>query len=252
MTASSAGSQFGNQLGDKVALITGAGSGVGRATALALAMEGVWVGLLGRRSEPLAETARRIQSQSGIPATSRTTILPADVSDEEAVDDAIEQQVHDAGGLDILVHCAGVGIYGAVEGYSLADWQRTFDTNVTGLFLAARAVLPHLRARGGGSIVAISSGAGKHGYANRAAYSASKFAVHGFMESLAAEVGPAGIKCGTVVPGSILSDFGPSDVAAKRASGNRYLEPADVATLIVHLLQQPAHAWTQEVNLWPF
>lgn len=252
MTASPSGSQLRGRLDGKVALITGAGSGLGRATALALAAEGVSVGVLGRRAEPLAETAGLIQVQASNPIPGQTIVLPADVGDEQAVAGAVERLVEAAGGLDILVHCAGVGIYGPVEDYTLADWQQTFATNVTGLFLTARAVLAPMRARGGGAIIAISSGAGKRGYANRAAYSASKFAVLGFMESLAAEVGSSGIKCSTVVPGSILSDFGPSDVAAKQASGNHYLDPADVATLIVQLLQQPAHVWTQEVNLWPF
>lgn len=252
MTTSRPGSVARTQLEGQVALITGAGSGVGRAAALALASEGVAVGLLGRRSEPLDETARLIQARLDNPRSAQTTILPADVSDEPAVAQAVERLIDVAGGLDILIHCAGIGIYGPVESYSLADWRRTFETNVTGLFLTARAVLPAMRARGSGAIVALSSGAGKRGYAGRAAYSASKFAVLGFMESLAAEVGPAGIKCSTIVPGSILSDFGPNDIAAKQASGNHYLEPSDVATLIVQLLQQPARAWTQEVNLWPF
>lgn len=254
MTPSPSGSQARGRLDGKVALITGAGSGVGRATALALAAEGVSVGLLGRRAEPLAETAGLLQTQASNPlsVSGQAITLPADVGDEQAVTGAVERLVEAAGGLDYLIHCAGVGIYGPVEDYALADWRQTFATNVTGLFLSARAVLAPMQARGGGAIIAISSGAGKRGYANRAAYSASKFAVLGFMESLAAEVGPSGIKCSTVVPGSILSDFGPSDAAAKQASGNHYLDPADVATLIVQLLQQPAHAWTQEVNLWPF
>ena len=145
-----------------------------------------------------------------------------------------------------------VPFYGPVEHYSLTDWQQTFATNVTGLFLCARAVLPFLRRRGGGHIIAISSGAGRRGYANLAAYSASKFAVIGFMESLAEEVGPDGIKCSTILPGSILTDFGPSTRAEKRASGKKYLDPEDVADAIHYLLTQPDHAWAQQINLWPF
>lgn len=236
-----------SDLTGKVALVTGAGSGVGRATARRLARAGLAVGLLGRRAEPLHGLAAELQG-----AGQRAIALPADAADERAVQDAVARLAGALGGIDVLVYSAGIGRYGPVEGYGLADWERTFATNVTGLFLCARAVLPILRARGGGAIVAISSGAGKHGMANRAAYAASKFAVVGFMESLAEEVRQDGIKCSTVVPGSVLTNFGPQAVAEKRASGNRYLEPEDVAEAIAYLLGQSAHAWTQELNLWPF
>ncbi|MBX6341552.1 MAG: SDR family oxidoreductase [Thermomicrobiaceae bacterium] len=231
----------------KVALVTGAGSGVGRATSLRLAAEGVAVGLVGRRVEPLEETARQVAAAGG-----QSRVLPADVGDEEAVAALVRDLVQAFGRLDIVVYSAGVGLYGPVETYALADWQETFATNVTGLFLCARAALPHLRRRGGGHIVAISSGAGLRGYADLAAYSASKFAVLGFMQSLAEEVGPLGIKCTTVVPGSILTEFGPRSIAEKQASGRKYLQPDDVAETILHILGQPARAWTQEVHLWPF
>ena len=231
----------------RVALVTGAGSGVGRATALRLAREGMALGLLGRRREPLRALADEL-----VATGQRAVVLPADVADEQAVAAAVAQVVAELGGIDVLVHGAGVGLYGAVERYRLADWERTFATNVTGLFLCARAVLPVLRARGGGAIVAISSGAGKRGMAGRAAYAASKSAVLGFMESLAEEVHDDGIKCSTVVPGSVLTEFGPQTVRDKRASGRRYLEPEDVAEAIAYLLGQPERAWTQELNLWPF
>jgi 3-oxoacyl-[acyl-carrier protein] reductase len=106
----------------------------------------------------------------------------------------------------------------------------------------------------GGSIIAIGSGAGKQGYASLAAYSASKFGLLGFMQSLAAEVSADGIKVTTILPGSILTSFGGRSVEEKIANkGDRkYLQPEDVADAIVYLLGQPPHAWTQEMNLWPF
>ena len=113
-----------------------------------------------------------------------------------------------------------------------------------------------MRERGGGTIVAIASGAGRQGYPNLAAYTASKFGMIGFMQSLAAEVGPAGIKVSTVVPGSILTPFAGRSVeekqaAASRDPGKKYLAPEDVAEAVLFLLRQPARAWTQELNLWP-
>ncbi len=235
------------ELRGKVALVTGAGSGVGRATSLLLAREGASIGLLGRRLAPLEAVAREIHDLGG-----QALVLPADVSDERTVEQAVERINSEVGGLDFLINSAAVGLYGPVETYSLEDWRQTIATNATGVFLCCQAVLPLLRQRGGGQIITISSGAGKRGYANLAAYSTSKFAVMGFMESLAEEVGPLGIKCTTVVPGSILTDFGPRSTEQKLASGKKYLRPEDVADAVVQVLRQPAHVWTQEMNVWPF
>ena len=234
-------------LRNNVAFVTGAGSGVGRSVSLGLASLGVVTALCGRRPEPLDKVAAEIEAAGG-----RAIVLPVDIADEEAVEAAFDQLIQAAGGVDLLINCAGVGIYGNVEQYSLDDWRETLDTNVTGLFLCSRAALPSMRERGGGHIVAISSGAGRRGYANLAAYSASKFAVIGFMESLAEEVGADGIKCTTILPGSILTDFGPRSLEEKRESGKKYLRPEDVAEAIIQVLRQPGHVWTQQVNLWPF
>jgi NAD(P)-dependent dehydrogenase (short-subunit alcohol dehydrogenase family) len=225
-----------DRLAGKVAIVTGAGSGVGRATALALAAVGAVPALVGRT-----------------PAL----VAPADVTDEAAVGAMTERVARELGGIDILVLAAGIGRSGPVESYSLADWNATLATNLTAPFLCARAALPYLRARGGGAIVAISSGAGKQGYPHLAAYAASKFGLHGFLQSLAAEVGPEGIKVSAVVPGSILTDFGGRTEAEKRAAlaadpGKKYLEPEDVAAAALTILRQPERAWTQEMNLWPF
>lgn len=159
----------------KSALITGAGSGVGRAVSLALARLGVVTALCGRRAESLDAVAAEIEAGGG-----RSFVVPADISDEEAVGIAFERLREAIGDIDFLINCAGIGIYGPVADYGLDDWRETMETNVTGLFLTSRAALPMMRRRGGGHVVAISSGAGRRGYANLAAYSASKFAVIGF------------------------------------------------------------------------
>jgi 3-oxoacyl-[acyl-carrier protein] reductase len=234
----------------KVALITGAGSGVGRATAVALARRGMRSALVGRSVAQLEETALLVEAAGG-----KALIAPADVADEAAVGAAMARAVQGFGGVDVLIAAAAIGRYGPVESYPLADWQATLATNLTGVFLCAKAVLPTMRDRGGGAIVAIASGAAKQGYPNLSAYAASKFGLLGFMQSLAEEVRDDGIKVSTILPGSIATGFAgktPEDVAAGRAQGRKYLEPEDVANAIVYLLEQPAHAWTQELNLWPF
>lgn len=230
----------------KVAVITGGSAGVGRATAHALAREGAVVGLIARGEEALDATVREIAAAGG-----RALALPADVTDETAINGAVERLVGEFGGLDIVIANAGVGHRGPVDDLTLADWNRVIGVTLTGPFLIVRAALPHLRARGGGQIIAVSSGAGKRGYAGMAAYCAAKFGLQGFMESLAEEVGGAGIRCGTVVPGSITTGFGGRSADAKRDSGAKYLQPEDVADAILYQLRQPANARIQEILLWP-
>ena len=239
-------------LAGTVVVITGAGSGVGRAVAVALAEAGGASVLVGRTRESLDETAKLVRDAGG-----EALALPADVTDESDVEDLFAHAAAERGGIDAVILSAGIGRNGAIESYALADWEATLATNLTGPFLCAKAAVPHLRRRGGGAIVAVSSGAGKQGYPQLGAYSASKFGLMGLMQSLAAEVTDAGIKVCTVLPGSILTPFGGRSVAEKRDAmandpGKKYLDPDDVAAAILFLLRQPRHAWTQELNLWPF
>ena len=233
-------------------MITGAGSGVGRAVAMALAEAGGTPVLVGRTREPLWETASLVAGVGG-----QSLVRSADVTDEAAVNEVFAQAADELEGIDAAILSAGIGRYGAIESYPVADWEATIATNLTGPFLCAKAAIPHLRARGGGAIIAVSSGAGKQGYPQLGAYSASKFGLMGLMQGLAAEVADDGIKVCTVVPGSILTPFGGRSVAEKRDAmvsdpGRKYLYPEDVAEAILFLLRQPRHAWTQELNLWPF
>lgn len=235
-----------------VAVITGAGSGVGRATAVALAREGGAPILLGRSQDSLEGTAALVAEAGG-----EALVVPADVTDEDAVTGAFARAAEALGGIDAAILAAGIGRYGPIETYALSDWEATLATNLTGVFLCAKAAIPHLRRRGGGAIVAVSSGAGKQGYPELGAYSASKFGLMGLMQGLAGEVAADGIKVSVVVPGSILTPFGGRSETEKREAvasdpGKKYLEAEDVAAAILFLLRQPRRAWTQELNVWPF
>jgi 3-oxoacyl-[acyl-carrier protein] reductase len=229
---------------ESVTILTGAGRGVGRATALALASRGAKL-VLGARTQVEIETvAIEVRERGG-----EAEAVVADVRDEAGAQALADRALAAFGRIDTLVNNAGIGGSGRVESLSLEAWRACLDTNLTGPFLCSRAVLPTMRSQQSGHIIMIASGAGKRGYGGMAAYSASKFGLIGFAEALADEVGEEFIKVCTITPGSIVSNFGGS--RAPRA-GAKYLLPEDVANAIIFLLEQSDRAWTQELNLWPF
>jgi 3-oxoacyl-[acyl-carrier protein] reductase len=232
-------------LAGRVAIVTGAGRGTGRAIALALAGQRMRVVAGARSAVEVERVAAQIRA-GGVEAEAVT----ADVRDPEGAQALAERALDRWGRIDTLVNNAGVGGNGPVETLSLEVWHRCLDTNLTGSFLCSQAVLPTMRSQGGGQIIMISSGAGRQGYANMAAYCASKFGLLGFAQALAQEVSDADVKVCTIFPGSILTGFGSSRAAPR--PGAKYLAPEDVADAIVFLLSQSDRAWTQEMTLWPF
>lgn len=235
------------RLNGKAVLVTGAGRGAGRVIALRLAREGAAVALLARSAEQLAAVAREIEAAGG-----QALIVPADVADAEAVEKAVASTEARFGGLDAVVNNAGLGLAAPSAGYPMENWRRVLDTNLTGAFVCSRAAYEALKRRGGGQIIAIASGAGRQGYPRMAAYCASKFGLIGLMQALAAEWGPEKIKVSTILPGSIMTEFGGRSPADRAGSGAKYIAPDDLADAVIYLLTQPERAWTQEMNLWPF
>lgn len=232
---------------EKVILVAGASSGVGAAVAQALAAEGARLALVARRAEHLA----RIAGECG--GDGRALAITADVTDEDAVRRAVDETVAQFGRLDGLVVNAAVGLIGGVEHFSSADWRQTFAVNVESAFLLCRAAVPHLRATHG-TIIAVGSEFSRAVMPGLAAYAASKWALLALMQTLALELRGDGIKVSSVLPGGILTDFGPDSAEGKRerqARGERFLRPEDVAAAVCFLLKQPEGAWTQELNLWP-
>jgi 3-oxoacyl-[acyl-carrier protein] reductase len=228
-------------------LITGGGRGVGRAAALRLARDGAAVAVLARTRGEVEAVAGEITQAGG-----RAVSVVADVGVEADVERAVDEAVHALGGLNGLVLNAGVGLHGPTETYAKSAWDESIATMLTGPFLVTRAALPALKAAGESRIVAIGSGAAYAGYANLSSYCAAKWGLRGFLLALAEEVKGDGVRCCYLSPGSILTDFAGRSAAEKRATpGRAYLQPEEVADTIAYLLAQPAHVWTQEMNLWP-
>lgn len=180
------------------AIVTGAGYGIGRAIATALAREGAAVALAGRSVAKLEATSAALQAQG-----TRTLVVECDVRREADVARLVRDVHARDGRIDVLVSNSGIaGPTAPVQDVTLDDWNDTLATNLTGAFLAARAVAPHMIAAQRGAIVHIGSVAGRIGYPLRSPYAASKWAMIGFSHSLAAELGPHGVRVNVVMPGS--------------------------------------------------
>src|SRR5689334_1048644 len=194
-------------LNGKVALVTGGSRGIGLAIARAFVERGARVGITGQNEGHLA-AAQKVLEAAG-PASVET--ITADVRRYDAVKHAVDAVASRFGGLDVLVNNAGIGIFVDVAQMTPAQWSSIIDTNLTGVFYACHAAIPHLRRRGGGYIFNISSLAGKNAFANGAAYCASKSGLNAFTEALMQEVRYDDIRVSYVMPGSVATRFGGND-----------------------------------------
>ncbi len=233
------------RLPNKVAIVTGAGTGIGRACAVALAREGAKVAVVGRRKNLLDEVVREIGAANSL-------AIPADLTDPKAIDGIVEQTARHFGGIHILVNNAGVLIPGTAETIGEDAWRQSFDTNVTAVWLLSRAVLPYLRKAGGGAIVNVSSLLGLTGAANRVAYAASKGAVTLLTQCMAIDHATENIRVNCVCPGvvetELVADFvrkAPDPAAARRRrenfhAMNRFSQPEEIAPAVVFLASDEA------------
>jgi NADP-dependent 3-hydroxy acid dehydrogenase YdfG len=239
-------------LSGKVALVTGASSGIGRATALALAAAGASVAVGARRVDRLTALENGICVHE-VDALS----IPLDVSDEDAVKAAVASTVDALGGLDIVVNNAGVMLLGQIEGADTEDWRRMIGTNVLGLMYLSHAALPHLLERRG-TLVQVSSVAGRVARAGSGAYNASKWAVNAFSESLRQEVTARGVRVVVVEPGMVDTELRDhiTQVAAKErsmaaAASVRQLQADDIANAILYAVTAPEHVSVNEILIRP-
>ena len=224
-------------------MITGGTRGIGLATARALRQRGVVVAIMGTSDAGVAQAVTDLEGTPG-PAVMG---LRADVRSSEEVDRAFEAIGSQLGGIDILVNNAGVGLFAPVAEMTTAQWRLVMDTNVTGVFNASRAAVPHLRRRGGGWVINISSLAGSNPFASGAAYCASKAAVNAFTEAFMQEVRHDGIRVAYVQPGSVDTAFG-------GGSGHKSawaLQPEDVARVVCDMVGHPSRSLPSRVEIRP-
>ncbi|MBD2202725.1 SDR family NAD(P)-dependent oxidoreductase [Calothrix sp. FACHB-1219] len=242
-----------NKLDGKVAIITGASSGIGEATAIALANEGATVVLAARRGDRLNALAEKIATTGG-----KALPIITDVTDEAQVQNLVHKTKTEFGRIDILVNNAGIAAVGAIDGGNTADWKDMINLNLLGLLYVTHAVLPILKAQGAGHIVNISSVAGRTARAGVGVYNATKWGVNGFSEALRQEVYQDNIRVTIIEPGLVNTEINDriSDPIAKQNIEERRrsltpLESEDIAAAIAYAVTQPPRVNVNEILIRP-
>lgn len=241
------------KLDGKVAIITGASSGIGQATALSLAAEGAYVVLVARRSDRLETLAKKIVEDGG-----QALSIVADVTNETQVREMVSKVDAKWGHVDILINNAGIMLLGLIDGADTEDWRRMVNINVLGLMYATHAVLPLMKAQGEGHIVNLSSIAGRRADAGFGVYCATKFGVVAFSEALRQEVYKNNIRVTLIEPGIVATELTNhiTNSAFKEQAETFYqsitaLQSEDIAAAIVYALTQPPHVNVNEILIRP-
>ncbi len=221
----------------KTAIVTGASRGIGHAIARGLAREGVRLGLLSR------------QAPAGI---DHACHVPCDLGDLERIPAAVSELVGTLGKIDFLVNNAGMFLESAVADTAVEDWERVIRVNLSAPFVLCRTLIPQLIANGGGRIINIASTASVQGYLHQSAYCASKHALLGFARSLAIELKPHNIRIHTLCPGGVDTDLIQGTYLGERLAGQPMIAPADIAEMVVFLLNQPANVDVPELIIRRF
>jgi NAD(P)-dependent dehydrogenase (short-subunit alcohol dehydrogenase family) len=229
-------------LAQKVALVTGAGRGIGRAIASRLGRMGASVAICARSREEIERAAAALR-KDGI----QTLSIVADVTRAEDVQKMIEQTCSQLGEIEILVNNAGIGVFGPFYERSETDWDAVLGTNLKAAFLASRAIAPRMVRLGRGHIINISSLASKSAFAGGAIYCASKWGLMGLTACMAEDLRAHGIRVSVICPGSVATEFSPH-VGRDPAT---LLEPNDVAHAVAMLVTQGTHSFISEVDVRP-
>lgn len=228
----------------KVAIVTGAGKGIGRATAIELAKEGVNIGLLARTETDLQQVAKEIENL-GV----KVAYAPVDVSSIDQVNSAVEFLKDSLGSTDILINNAGTAKFGKFLDLEPEEWKNIIDVNLMGVYYVTRAVLPQMIEKLSGDIINISSTAGQKGAPVTSAYSASKFGVLGLTESLALEVRKHNIRVTALTPSTVATELAYKE---NLTDGNpeKVMQPEDLAEFMVAQLKLHPRIFIKSAGLW--
>jgi NADP-dependent 3-hydroxy acid dehydrogenase YdfG len=240
-------------LDGKVALVTGASSGIGEGTALALAAAGATVAVAARRADRLEALVRKIEA-----AGAQALALPGDMTVEADATRVVEETVARFGRIDILINSAGVMQAGGIENADLDEYRRVFDINLFATVYTCRAAVPHMLRQGGGDIVTVSSLAGRKGVPQTSAYSASKHAVNSMTDAMRRELGDRNIRVCTLMPGATTTEVGDSisdpnwRVAIQaHVAKEGAVRPSEVGDTIVFILSLPRRVNISEICIRP-
>ncbi|WP_068621005.1 3-ketoacyl-ACP reductase [Paenibacillus tuaregi] len=233
------------ELKNKNALITGAGKGIGRAVAEALAKEGVHLGLISRTEADLSSLAEELQGKYGV----KVSIAPADISNAEEAQRAAAKIKQELGDVNILINNAGIAKFGTFVEMDPEEWKRILDVNLMGTYNVTRAILPDLIAQNSGDIINVASTAGERGFATGSAYCASKFAVMGLTEALALEVRKHNIRVTALTPSTVNTDLA-VNAGLKIGDEDRMMQPEDVADLTLAALKLPPRVFLKTAGIW--
>ncbi|HCZ8383171.1 TPA: SDR family oxidoreductase [Staphylococcus aureus] len=227
-------------LTDKVALVTGAGSGIGEAIATLLHEEGAKVVLAGRNKDKLQNVANQLAQDS-------VKVVPTDVTKKEEVDELIKIAQQTFGGLDIVINSAGQMLSSKITDYQVDEWDSMIDVNIKGTLYTAQAALPTMLEQSSGHLINIASISGFEVTKSSTIYSATKVAVHTITQGLEKELAKTGVKVTSISPGmvdtAITAAFNPTD--------RKKLEPQDIAEAVLYALTQPKHVNVNEITVRP-
>ena len=230
-------------LAGKVSIVTGASRGIGKAISILLAQSGSRV-VLAARSEPQLKTVGdEISSQKG-----EAMVIPTDLTRDKEIERLVEQTINEWGSVDVLINNAGSGKIAPVVKAKVSDWDETFQVNLRAPMILSKLVLPKMMEKGEGSIINISSVSGKSGQANGSAYSASKFGLMGFTQSLYEEVREYGIRVAAICPGFVDTPLIPQ---MRRMDRSKMIRPEDIAQTVLFVLTSPPTACPVEIIVRP-
>ncbi len=230
-------------LAGKVAIVTGASRGIGKAISILLAQSGSRV-VLAARSEPqLKSVSEEISGQNG-----EALVIPTDLTVDKEMERLVQQTLKEWGSVDVLINNAGLGKVAPVVKAKVSDWDETFRVNLRAPMFLSKLVLPTMMERGEGSIINISSVSGKSGQANGSAYSASKFGLMGFTQSLYEEVREYGIRVAAICPGFVDTPLVPQ---MRRLDRSKMIRPEDIAQTVLFVLTSPPTVCPVEITVRP-